>query len=158
MPMSSEVATWTAKTPYCSLVGSLMYLSVATRPDISYAVGCLSSFLDCYRLEHWDAAIRVLRYLKGTRTHALTLGGNNPISLTGYSDSDYANCVDTSRSIGGYCFTLCSGMISWSSRKQSTVADSSCYAEYIALHNAAHKVIFLCQLLDGLHFLPSGPA
>ena len=47
-------------------------------------------------------------------------------------------------------------MISWSSRKQTTVADSSCYAEYIALHNAAHKVIFLRQLLEGLRLLPSG--
>jgi len=133
-----------------------MYFSVATRPDISYAVGRLSSFLDCYRLEHWEAAIRVLRYLKGTRSYALTLGGKAPLTLLGYSDSDYANCPDTSRSIGGYCFSLGSGMISWSSRKQPTVADSSCYAEYIALHNASHEVVFLRQLLDGLHFLPSG--
>src|ERR1700761_13732 len=147
MPMSSEVATWTAKTPYCSLVGSLMYLAVATRPDISYAVGRLSSFLDDFRLEHWEAAIRVLHYLKATRTYGLTLGGKNSLTLNGYSDSDYANCVDTSRSIGGYCFTLGSGMISWSSKKQATVADSSCYAEYIALHSASHEVVFLRQLL-----------
>ena len=59
-PMSSEVAAWTSKTPYRSLVDSLMYLAVATRPDISYAVGRLSSFLDDFRLEHWEAAIRVL--------------------------------------------------------------------------------------------------
>ena len=155
-PVPTEVADWIEKTPYRSLVGSLMYLSVATRPDISYAVGRLSSFLDCYRLEHWEAAIRVLRYLKGTRSYALTLGGTGPLTLLGYSDSDYANCPDTSRSIGGYCFSLGSGMISWSSRKQSTVADSSCYAEYIALHNASHEVIFLRQLLEGLRFLPSG--
>ena len=89
-----------------------MYLAVATRPDISYAVGRLSSFLDDFRLEHWEAAIRVLRYLKATRTYGLTLGGKNTLALTGYSDSDYANCMDTSRSIGGYCFTLGSGMVS----------------------------------------------
>ena len=157
-PISADVQEWIDKTPYRSLVGSLMYLSVATRPDISYAVGRLSSFLDCYRLEHWDAAVRVLRYLKGTSTYGLTLGGRNPLNLIGYSDSDYANCVDTSRSIGGYCFTLGSGVISWSSRKQPTVADSSCYAEYIALHSASHEVVFLRQLLEGLHLLPSGPA
>ena len=157
-PVPADVSEWAERTPYRSLVGSLMYLSVATRPDISYAVGRLSSFLDCYRLEHWDAAIRVLRYLKGTATYGLTLGGRNPLSLIGYSDSDYANCVDTSRSIGGYCFTLGSGVISWSSRKQPTVADSSCYAEYIALHSASHEVVFLRQLLEGLQLLPSGPA
>ena len=85
------------------------------------------------------------------------LGGNNPINLIGYSDSDYANCVSTSWSIGGYCFSLGSGMISWSSRKQRTVADSSCYAEYIALHNASHEGVFLRQLLLGLKILPPGP-
>lgn len=155
VPVPMDVAEWIDRTPYRSLVGSLMYLAVATRPDISYAVGRLSSFLDCYRPEHWTAAIRVLRYLKSTRTYALTLGGWNSTTLSGYSDSDYANCIDTSRSIGGYCFTLGSGMISWSSKKQPTVADSSCYAEYIALHSAAHEVVFLRQLLEGLKFLPN---
>ena len=112
--------------------------------------------MDCYRPEHWEAAIRVLRYLKGTKDYVLTLGGKNALTLNGYSDSDYANCIDTSRSVGGYCFMLGSGMISWSLRKQPTVADSSCYAEYIALHSAAHEVVFLRQLLEGLRLLPSG--
>ena len=152
-----EITEWIERTPYRSLVGSLMYISVATRPDISFAVGRLSSFLDCYRLEHWNAALRVVRYLKGTRSHSLVLGGKNAITLTGFSDSDYANCVDTSRSIGGYCFSLGSGAISWSSKKQPTVADSSCYAEYIALHDAGHEVVFLRQLLDSLQLLPPGP-
>ena len=155
-PVPADIAKWADKTPYRPLVGSLMYLAVATRPDIAYAVGRLSSFVDCYRPEHWEAAIRVLRYLKGTRDYVLTLGGKNALALNGYSDSDYANCIDTSRSVGGYCFTLGSGMISWSSRKQPTVADSSCYAEYIALHSAAHEVVFLRQLLEGLRLLPSG--
>ena len=135
-----------------------MYLSVATHPDISYAVSRLSSFLDCYCLDHWEATVCILHYLKGTRQYALTPGGRNPLSLIGYSDSDYANCVDTSCSIGSYCFTLGSGVISWSSKKQSTVTDSSCYANYITLHNTSHKIVFLRQLLDSLHFLPSGPA
>jgi hypothetical protein len=86
----------------------------------------------------------------------LVLGGKNSLNLSGYSDSDYANCLDTSRSVGGYCFTLGSGMVSWTSRKQKTVVDSSCYAEYIALHEASHEIVFLRQLLEGLHFLPSG--
>jgi transposase InsO family protein len=155
LPVPTDLIDWIDRTPYRRLVGSLMWLAVATRPDIAYTVGRLSSFVDCYRPEHWEAAIRVLRYLKGTRTHALTLGGTGSLTLTGYSDSDYANCIDTSRSIGGYCFALGSGMVSWSSKKQPTVADSSCYAEYIALHDAAHEIVFLRQLLKGLHLLPS---
>jgi hypothetical protein len=98
-----------------------MYIAIGTRPDIAYAVGCLASFLDCYRPEHWEAAIRVLHYLKGICTLALKLGSSNPLRLVSYSDSDYANCPDTSHSIGGYCFSLGSGMISWGSRKQHTV-------------------------------------
>ena len=114
-PIPTDIAEWIERTLYRPLVGSLMYLAVATQPDIAYAVGRLSSFVDCYRPEHWEAAIRVLWYLKGTKDYALTLGGKNVLALNGYSDSNYANCVDTSRSVGGYCFTLGSGMISWSS-------------------------------------------
>ena len=152
-----EHTAWARQTPYWSLVGSLMYLAVGTCPDISYTIGCLSSFLDCYTPEHWEAGIRVIRYLKGTHTLGLSLGGHNPINLIGYSDSDYANCPDTSHSIGGYCFTIGSGMVSWGSRKQHVIADSSCYAEYIALHEVSHEATFLCQLLSGLDLLPPGP-
>lgn len=156
-PTPSEVSDWNERTLYRSLVGTLMYISVATCPDISYTVSCLSSFLDCYRLEHWDAAVHVVRYLKGTHSHSLSLGGKLQIDLMGHSNSDYTNCVDTSHSIRGYCFSLGSGAISWSLKKQTTVADFSCYAEYIALHDAGHEVSFLRQLLTGLQFLPSSP-
>jgi len=156
-PVPPEIAAWVERTPYCSLVGSLMYIAISTRPDIAYAVRRLASFLDCYRPEHWEAAIQVLRYLKGTRTLGLRLGYLGPLRLVGYSDSDYANCPDTSRSIGGYCFSLGSGMISWSSRKQRTVADSSCYAEYIALHEASHEAVFLRDLLNKIDLLLSHP-
>src|SRR6266851_7512839 len=157
IPLSSEISDWMNHTLYRALVGSLNYIAVATRPNIAFAVGRLAAFLDCYCPEHWSAGIRVLQYLKGTRSLCLTLGGTSSIRLIGYSDSDYANCVDTSRSIGGYCFSLGSGAISWSSKKQRVVADNSCYAEYIALHEASHETTFLRQLLDGLGFLPDGP-
>ena len=150
IPVTEPVASWIQRTPYRSLVGTLNYLAVATRPDIAFAVGRLASVLDCYRPEHWDAAIRVVRYLKGTRTFRLTLGGHNPIRPSGYSDSDYNNCPTTSRSIAGYCFSLGSGIVSWASHKQDHTADSSCYAEYISLHDASNEVIFLRQLLEGL--------
>jgi hypothetical protein len=119
---------------------SLTLLDALPRPSV----------LDCYRTEHWDAAIRVVRYLKGTRLHTLELGGSHRIRLLGFSDSDYANCPDTSRSVGGYCFSLGSGMISWASRKQQHAADSTCYSEYIAMHEASHELLFFRQFLDGL--------
>jgi hypothetical protein len=131
---------------------SLNYLAVATRPDISYAVGHLASFLDCYREEHWTAALCILRYIKGTRNLSLVLEGTLVPSLQGYSDSDYGNCVYTSRSISGYCYSLGSGAVSWSSQKQKHTSDSTCYAEYIALHHAGKETIFLRELLEGLGF------
>jgi hypothetical protein len=156
-PTAPEISEWRQKTPYRELVGSLNYAAVATRPDIAFAVSRLSSFHDCYMPDHWAAAVRVLRYLKGTKDLALVLGNDRTPSLIGYSDSDYANCVNTSRSISGYCYSLGSGIISWCSRKQKTVADSSCYAEYIALHDASHEASFLRQLLAGLGFHDPNP-
>ena len=158
LPISETDAAWIQRTPYRSLIGTLNYLAVASRPDIAFAVGRLATVLDCYRTDHWDAAIRVVRYLKGTRLFRLELGGYNAIHPIGFSDSDWANCPSTSRSIGGYCFSLGSGMISWASHKQSLASDSSCYAEYIALHDASNEVVFLRQLLEGLQMLRVQPS
>jgi len=157
IPLDPELATWVDNTPYQELVGSLNYIAVATQPNISFALGRLASILDCYRPEHWTAALRVLRYLKGTRTLQLVLGRLTTTTLTGFSDSDYANCPDTSRSVAGYCFSLGSSMVSWRSKKQDNPTDSSCYAEYDALHKAAREGIFLRQLLQELGLLESKP-
>lgn len=83
------------RTPYRSLIGSLMYLAIGTRPDISYAVQQLCKFLDSYGPAHWEAAKRVVRYLKGTRTLSLVLGGDHVARLLAYTDSDLASCVNT---------------------------------------------------------------
>jgi hypothetical protein len=134
-----------------------MYIAVGTQPDITYVVSHIASFLDCYRPDHWSTAIKVLHYLKGTHTLVLKLSGSDTHHLVGFTDSDYTNCPDTSHSIGGYCFSLGSGMISWSSCKQCTIADLSCYVEYAALHEASHEAIFLRELLNGVRLLPSDP-
>lgn len=149
---SSQDIRQLEKLPYRSLVGCLIYLSVATRPDITYAVQQLSQFLDSFSFVHWNAAIRVVRYLKGTRNLKLTLGGRNAISLLGFTDSDWANCLDTRRSIGGYGFSLGSGLISWTAKKQKTVASSSCEAEYTAAFEAAKEAIWLRTLLSSIDF------
>ena len=74
-PVPSATITWAERMPYRSLIGCLNYLAMGTRPDIAYAVGRLAGFLDCYRVEHWEAAICVVRYLKGTCQLCLKLGG-----------------------------------------------------------------------------------
>jgi len=146
-----------ADLPYCSLVGSLMYIAAGTQPDIMFAVSKLARLLNCYREVHWQAAICIVRYLKGTRKMTLRLGASTTtLALVGYSDSDYTNDPgpDGCKSIGGYCFSLGSSMVSWTSKKQCTVADSTCAAEYIAASEAGRELIWLRGLMSGLGYQP----
>jgi hypothetical protein len=149
-PPSPLDAQRLAQTPYRSLVGGLMYLAIGTRSDIAFPVNHLAGFLDCYRFEHWRAAIRVLQYLNGTRTLALELGGSAPISLSGHVDADFANELDKRKSVMGYTFSLGSGAISWASRKQKVVTLSSTEAEYIGTSEAAKEACWLRMLLRGI--------
>jgi hypothetical protein len=143
-PPLSDTATYElARLPYRSLIGSLMYLAVGTWPDISFAVAHLCQFLDCYCRAHWNAAVCIVRYLKGTQLLALTLGGNPDLELVGFSDSSYAYCPDTARSTMGYCFSVGGAIFSWSYRRQKTVTNSSCEAEYIALSESSREALWL---------------
>ena len=88
----------------------------------------------------------------------MTLGGETDLRLMGYTDLDWANCLDTRRSVGGFGFTLGSGLISWNVKKQKTITSSSCEAEYTAAFEASKEVIWLCTLLTELKFIhPSMP-
>jgi hypothetical protein len=130
-----------AKVPYCALVGSLMYLRVCTRPDISYHVGVLSKFLDNPGREHWDAAKRVLKFLKGTKDWKLKVGGYG--ELRAYSDADWGGDKDTRKLTGGYVFCIGKVAVSWTSKLQPTVSLSSLKAEYMALTQATKEAIWL---------------
>ena len=103
--------------PYQNLIGSLMYLSVATRPDIAHAVSYLSQFNTCFGKEHWIAAKRVLRYLQGTKQLALTFKKTGK-KLYGLADADWASCTLDRRSYTGYVFKYAGAPISWKSRKR----------------------------------------
>jgi len=81
--------------PFWQLIGSLMYLAVATRPDLAYSVGILSRFLDLPTNEHWNAGKHVLRYLSGTTDIRITYGCDGSNNLIAYSDADWENCVNT---------------------------------------------------------------
>ena len=134
--------------PYLAGIGSLMYASMATRPDITYATNKLSQFNADPGLPHWTALQQVFRYLKWTRDFVLTLGGIAKPQLTGYTDSDYAGCTDTWRSTSGYVFTLGCGPISWSSKRQPIVTTSSCEAEYVASCHVTKEAMWLRRLLE----------
>jgi histone deacetylase 1/2 len=129
-----------------------MYAMVGTRPDLAYTLSVLSRSvaLGSYTTAHWDAAKRTLRYLKGTATHALTLGGTQPLQLEGFSDSSWADDHTDRRSSQGYGFTLGHGLVSWRSTRSSSVALSSCEAELYAGTMAAQEAKWLTALLAEL--------
>jgi len=136
--------------PYLAAIGSLMYASMGTRPDVTFAVQHLSRFSSNPGMAHWTAAQRVIHYLNTTKNVKLTLGGQRPIVLNGWTDADWAASTDNRKSISGYAFSLGSGAISWSAKKQPTVANSSCEAEYIACNHATKEAMWLQALLRAL--------
>ncbi|CAH9081989.1 unnamed protein product [Cuscuta epithymum] len=131
---------------YRTLIGKLLYLTV-TRPDIAYSVQTLSQFLAKPTDIHLNAAHRILRYLKNAPGKGLFYSINSDLKLSGYSDSDWAGCVDTRRSVSGYCFYLGNSLISWKSKKQQVVSRSSTESEYRAAANAVCEAQWLHYLL-----------
>ncbi|XP_039006133.1 secreted RxLR effector protein 161-like [Hibiscus syriacus] len=104
-------------TLFKSIVGSLRYLTI-TRPDIIYAVGLVSRFMEHPKQDHWSAAKRILRYVKGTTGYGLFYTHSENSKLVGYSDSDYGGDLDDRKSTTGYLFHIGSAVFSWSSKKQ----------------------------------------
>ncbi|KAJ0799808.1 putative RNA-directed DNA polymerase transcription factor Lambda-DB family [Helianthus annuus] len=140
-------------TLYRSIVGALQYLTI-TRPDIAYAVNQVSQFLHAPTTDHFQEVKRILRYLKGTIAFGLHYNRPTSTSLIGYSDADWARCIETRRSTYGYSIFLGGNLISWSAKKQPTVARSSCESEYRAMANTAAEIVWLTHLLQELHALP----
>jgi len=135
--------------PYAQVVGSLLYLSLTTRPDIAQAVGVLSKFMSNPMSAHWQAAKGVLRYLTGTLDYGITFAGGDT-TVIGYCDADFAGDLDTRRSTTGYVFIMNGGAISWQSKRQPTVAASTTEAEYMAAAQATKEALWLRKLLADL--------
>ena len=136
-------------TQYRQLIGSLIYLTI-TRPDLSYPVGLLSQFMQTPRDIHFDCAKRILRYVSGTMDYGILYKSATPIRLEGYTDADWAGYKADRRSTSGFVFSLGSGAISWSSKKQPTVALSSTEAEYRGAAVAACEAVWLKRILKDL--------
>lgn len=147
---------------YMSIVGSLLYVSVITRPDITYAVQALGRHMQSCGNEHMIAAKRVLRYLQGTKDLGLVYeagetGSDNGIGqpcVVGFSDADWGGDLDTRRSTTGYLFMIeeTRGVVSWGSKLQPTVALSSAEAEYMAACAAVQEAVHLRLLMSDLGF------
>ena len=135
---------------YQAAVGSLNYAAIATRPDLSVAVGMLSKFMSNPSKDHWCGIKRVLRYIRGTLDLGLQFTYSDEFRLCGFSDADWAGCLDTRKSTSGHVFRLGNATIGWRSKKQSIVALSSTESEYVALCAAAQETVWLRNLLKGV--------
>lgn len=140
------------KHPYKSILGSLMYLAIWTRPDIAYTVTSLAQFSTNPGPEHWEQLKHLLRYVRKTWDYGLKLGGTQEIEPHGFADADWGSHPDHRHSITGYAYFLSksAGAISWSSKKQPTIALSSAEAEYMALGCATQEALWLRSFLAEL--------
>ena len=141
-PTTPQEVSEMAKIPYRKALGSLMWLQVATRPDLTYAVNILSQFAHNPGKSHWNALKHTLAYVKGTIDYGITYRGGGTLNPIGYVDSDYAGCKDTRRSTEGNVFIVTGGPISWESKHQETVALSTVESKYMAFTRATTQVLW----------------
>ncbi|XP_022031429.1 secreted RxLR effector protein 161-like [Helianthus annuus] len=136
-------------TQYQQLIGKLIYLS-HTRPDIAYSVHYLSQFMHKPTEAHTQIAFKVLRYLKSAPGTGILFQKSSTFHLTAFADSDWAKCVESRRSVTGFCIFLGSSLITWKSKKQNVVSRSSAEAEYRSMCNATCEVLWLLNILREL--------
>lgn len=141
---------------YRRLVGRLVYLNV-TRQDLAYSVRVLTQFMQKPREEHWTAALRVVRYLKGTPGQGVLLRANSDLHIYGWCDSDFSGCPRSRRSLTGWFVQLGQSPVLWRTKKQKVVSMSSAEAEYRAMSLTARELVWLQALLEDLAVFLSRP-
>jgi hypothetical protein len=146
---------------YAQLLGELQFLANATRPDIAHAINRLAAYTANPSLQHMGALKRILRYLAGTKSYGIIYSNSpesttNPNMFSGYADAAFAN-QDDCKSTSGYVFIASGGAITWRSKKQTMVAQSSTEAEYIALAEAAREACWLRNLYEELGYAQNYP-
>ena len=148
-PTTQEEKDDMARVPYANAVGALMWLAVATRPDIAYAVGVLARFNSNPGRQHWTAVKHVFRYLRGTVDLVPTFGPDPSSTelFTTYSDADHGGNPDNGKSTTGWVVKVGTGPIAWSSKLQGLVTLSTTEAEFVAAVTAGQQIIWLRNLL-----------
>ena len=141
--------------PYRELIGSLMYAMTGTRPDIAFAVVSLSRFNEAPKLAHWRAAKRVLAYLANTVDLGLIFEGNN--SISGFSDADFGGCIESRKSVSGLLVMSGTAPVIWKSTKQTTVAESTTEAEFVACSLFSREIMWVRSFMSELGKPIAGP-
>ena len=138
-----------------SIIGSLLYITLGTRPDIAYATIKLARYASNPSPIHITSAKRILRYLKATKDYGITYYSSYTSTssnkyISGYCDADYAGDIFTAKSTLGWIFFIAGGPISWKSKLQSIIAQSTTESEYIAINSATKEAVFIKQLMTEL--------
>ncbi|XP_050121377.1 secreted RxLR effector protein 161-like [Malus sylvestris] len=141
--------------PYASLVGSVMYAQVFTRPDLAFALSVLGRFQSNPGIAHWNVGKKVLRYLKKTRDYVLSYHRVQNLNVVCYSDADLGGCIDDRMSTSGYIFIMVGGAVSWRSRKQTTRVVFTMESEYIGCFEAMRHGIWLRNLICDMKIVKS---
>jgi hypothetical protein len=142
---------------YQSLIGSLLYIQIGTCPDISFAVSRLAQYATNPSQQHLRLAQYVLSYLRGTVDARILYDGAEGDGLHGYSDSSLGDQTDDRYSTSGYVFILANGAVSWTSRKQKTIAQNTTEAEYMAQVDAANQAVWYRSILSELGYSVDNP-
>jgi len=149
---SEEAADPERRRRFQTVIGSLLYLMLGTRPDIAFAVTKLAQYAANPSKDHLDKALYICRYLVGTQHYRLTYDGASGQGLSACTDSDWASDTTSRRSQSGYFVKLAGGLISWTSRAQKTIALSSTEAEYMALSDCSRQMVWMHTLMGELNY------
>jgi hypothetical protein len=152
-PTISDIeATSELHSQYQSVIGSLLYIMLGTRPDLAFTVIHMSQFCANVSQEHLSQALYIVRYLGSTKYLTLKFNGANHNGFLGYTDSDWAANPDDRKSITGYVLFLANGPVSWLTRRQKTIALSSTEAEYMVMSDTARQISWIKSLLSEIGF------
>ena len=141
-------ATSEQRSYYQSIIGSLLYLTLGTRPDIAYAVIMMSQFMVNPSEEHIQKALYIVKYVATNPNGKIIYNGKQKEGFVAYSDADWAGDQISRKSVTGYIIKLAGGPVSWVSRKQKTVALSSTEAEYMSLSDTSRQIIWIESLFQ----------
>ena len=150
--MEGVTSSGDLRSRFQTVIGSLLYLMLGTRPDIAFAVTKLAQFAANPTKDHLDKVLYICRYLVGTQNYRLTYDGSSGKGFNACTDSDWASDHSTRRSQSGFFVQLAGGLISWTSRAQKTIALSSTEAEYMALSDCSRQVVWMHTLMGELDF------
>ena len=136
-----------ADKPYRSVLGSVMWGQLATHPDLSFSVSLLACFQANPGIKHWNALMHVV-YIKNTLDYGLTYSHDAELSPTAFVNTDYGGCRDTCCSTSGYVFLMAGGAVTWSIKRQATIALSTVEVEYVAMSRCAQQMVWMHSWLD----------